>query len=156
MLTPPQNILVALDLDGHSRPLLEYGRMLADRCGAALHVLHVVPECIADSGATERRKAAAFEQLRKLVESADPTKGPVTVDCAAGPTAYAITRYAVAHHIDLIVMGTHWHGPSFQMATGSIAETVLGRSACPVLAVTTPAPSWDIDPAGSIASATHM
>jgi len=33
------------------------------------------------------------------------------------------------------VMGTHGHGPAFRMATGSIADLVLGSAACAVLAV---------------------
>jgi nucleotide-binding universal stress UspA family protein len=49
-------------------------------------------------------------------------------------------EYATQHGTDLIVMGTHWHGPTFRMTTGSIAESVLGLAPCAVLAVKSVAP----------------
>ena len=55
--------------------------------------------------------------------------------------------------IDRIVMGSHSHGPTFQMACGSVAEAVLGTAPCAVLAVKdTAVTTGAIDPPAALAS----
>ena len=53
----------------------------------------------------------------------------------AGNPFLEIIRYAKAHDIDLIVMGTHGRGPIAHMLLGSVAEKVVRKSPCPVLTV---------------------
>ena len=47
----------------------------------------------------------------------------------------AITDYARAEHIDLIVMSTHGRGGISRWVYGSVAEKVLQAAPCPVLLI---------------------
>ena len=49
-----------------------------------------------------------------------------------------INRYAKQHDIDLILMGTHGHGPVSEMLIGSVADKVVRTAPCPVLVVRQP------------------
>ncbi|MBK6429720.1 MAG: universal stress protein [Anaerolineae bacterium] len=52
-----------------------------------------------------------------------------------GPVPDAITDYARAEHIDLIVMSTHGRGGISRWVYGSVAEKVLQAAPCPVLLI---------------------
>lgn len=107
---------------------------MADAFGATLLVMHVIAAPIA----SEKRAIAEAEAkswLAGLLDDSDRVQRHATVDCVFGTPGCEIARYATEHGADLIVMGTHSHGPTFQMATGSIAELVMGLSPCLVLAV---------------------
>jgi nucleotide-binding universal stress UspA family protein/quercetin dioxygenase-like cupin family protein len=59
---------------------------------------------------------------------------------AEGEAAAEILRLAKALKCDLIVMGTHGRTGFSRFLTGSVAEEVLRKAVCPVLAVKTPLP----------------
>ena len=42
-----------------------------------------------------------------------------------------IVRYAKEQNIDLVVLGTHGHGPIAHMLMGSVAERVVRKAPCP-------------------------
>jgi nucleotide-binding universal stress UspA family protein len=130
-----KRILVALDFTEISAQVLDYARMLADACGASLHVLHVINQPCAASATVDEEQRDTCERLDALLNDADRDSRHATTACRVGATASEIVGYATENAIDLIVMGSHRHGPSFQMATGSIAESVVRLAACPVLAV---------------------
>ena len=69
------------------------------------------------------------------MDRADREVRQATTSCEVGTPANAIVAYADENAIDVFVMGTHWHGPTALMVTGSIAEAVLGLAPCAVLAV---------------------
>ena len=134
-----KRILVPIDFSGTSAHALDFGRTLADACGASLHVMHVIGYPLTNSRAFDQARHDALGRLDALLDRADRDERHATTSCEVGTPANAIVAYAGAHAIDLIVMGTHRHGPTFQMATGSIAEAVLGGASCAVLAVKDPA-----------------
>jgi nucleotide-binding universal stress UspA family protein len=47
----------------------------------------------------------------------------------------AITEYAKANAIDLIIVGTHGRGGVSRLLMGSVAERVVRTAPCPVLTV---------------------
>ena len=112
------NILVATDFGEASDSALRYGRELAGRFGATLHVLHVAENAYVDSDGSGPR-----------------TKAVVITSSSA---AYAIVDYARDHGIDLIVMGTHGRGALAHLVMGSVAERVVRLASCPVLTVRHP------------------
>jgi nucleotide-binding universal stress UspA family protein len=130
-----KRILVPIDFSDTSAHALDLGRTLADACGASLHVMHVIGYPLTNSRAFDQARHQALGRLDALLDRADRDERHATTSCEVGTPANAIVAYAGANAIDLIVMGTHWHGPTFQMATGSIAEAVLGVAPCAVLAV---------------------
>ncbi len=130
-----KTILVPIQLDGTSNRVLDYARMLADACGASLHLLHVMAYPLANPEGEAQERSDACQRLESLLDPADRDKRRATASCEVGTSLVEIVRYAKEHAIDLIVMGTHTHGPTFQMVSGSIAENVIRQAPCAVLAV---------------------
>ena len=133
-----KRILVAIDFSDTSPRVLELGRLLADACGASLHLLHVIGYPLANPEALGQERQDALRRLDSLLDRTDREVRQATTSCEVGTPANAIVASAGEKAVDLIVMGTHWHRPIFQMATGSIAEAVLGLAPCAVLAVKSP------------------
>jgi nucleotide-binding universal stress UspA family protein len=135
-------ILVATDFSDVSTLALEYARVLAQRFGAGLRVLHVVeapiplgselylPEA---TSVTERAVLRAQERLAETLSSltGDDIIGQVLV----GSAAKKIVEYASDHDVDAIVMGTHGRGTFAHLLMGSVAELVVRTAPCPVLTV---------------------
>jgi universal stress protein A len=145
-----KNILVATDFSEPSDAALTYGRELAGRFDATLHVLHVAENVYittfgADSFAAvapnvqEEIEEAARLRLEQLLIDSDgsgPRTTPV-IRTSASP-AFAIIDYAGEQGIDLIVMGTHGRGALAHLLMGSVAEKVVRLAPCPVLTVRHP------------------
>jgi nucleotide-binding universal stress UspA family protein len=142
------NILVATDFGEAADSALDYGRELAARFGATLHVLHVAEEVAIAFGAEaysailpemqEEVEAAARRRLHELTIDSDASGPRTTTAIRTGPAVYAIVDYAREHGIDLIVMGTHGRGAVAHLVLGSVAERVVRLAPCPVLTVRHP------------------
>ena len=130
-----KKILVAVDFSATSGRALDLARTLADALGASLHLITVVASAFETPADIEQEQRDACMRLEALLDPTDRTKRHATVSCQVGTPAHEIARYAADHEVDLIVMGTHTHGPTHRMATGSIAESVLGTAPCAVLAI---------------------
>lgn len=145
-----KNILVPTDFGEAADAALAYGRALADRFGATIHVLHVADNVYLTSFGAETYAAimpelqrdleeAARKQLDELLIDSDksgpPTK-PIILTSSA--PAFAIVDYAQKNDIDLIVMGTHGRGALAHLVMGSVAERVVRLAPCPVLTVRHP------------------
>ena len=145
-----KNILVATDFGEAADAALTYGRGLAGRFGANLHVLHVAQTVYLQTFGAETYSAMAPDLQRDLEEEArkrldelvidsDNSSPPTTraIVTSSSPT-FAIIDYAKEHNIDLIVMGTHGRGALAHIVMGSVAEHVVRLAACPVLTVRHP------------------
>ena len=149
MMTLKQ-ILVATDFSEPAEAALLYGRELAMRFGARLHVLHVAQDIYVTvlgaenylasaPGIQQQIEDAAQQRLAEIV-GANGVGEPDTIRCvltAASP-ARSIVEYAKANNIDLIVMGTHGRGAVGHLLMGSVAERVVRVACCPVLTVKHP------------------
>jgi universal stress protein A len=145
-----KNLLVATDFSGPSDVALAYGRELAGRFSATLHVLHIAPNVLISTLGAENYTAVAPELQEQIEADAWRTvKGLANATDPAGPRAIAavvvssapaaaILDYAKAHDIDVIVMGTHGRGALAHLVLGSVAERVVRFAPCPVLTVRTP------------------
>jgi nucleotide-binding universal stress UspA family protein len=144
-----KNILVATDFGEAADSALRYGRELAARFGATLHVLNVMDDLFATGYAIEAYSAfvpemqqavetAARRRLRELLVDSDGSGPATTSAIRTGSPAYAIVDYAQEHGIDLIVMGTHGRGALAHVVMGSVAERVVRFAPCPVLTIRHP------------------
>ena len=145
-----KNILVATDFGEAADSALSYGRELAGRFGATLHVLNVVENFYVTTFGAETYAAFVPEMQREIEDAArkrlDETlidsdgSGPATRPAVmtSGSAAYAIVDYARENSIDLIVMGTHGRGALAHLMMGSVAERVVRLASCPVLTVRHP------------------
>jgi len=141
------NILVATDFGEASEAALRYGRELAKRFDATLHVLTVAENvAIATLGAEtfaaiapelqHQIEATARQALDEAIIDSD-NSGPVTrpIVVTSSSPATAIVDYARDHDINLVVMGTNGRGVVEHFLMGSVAERVVRLAPCPVLTV---------------------
>ncbi len=141
-----KTVLVPTDFSDASESALRYGKAVALAFGASLHVVHVMEDLLAHAWAAEVY-VSSMPQLRDEIEKesrlrlgtlltdAERTQLRAETALLAGNPFLEIVRYAKAHNVDLIVMGTHGRGPIAHMLLGSVAEKVVRKSPCPVLTV---------------------
>jgi universal stress protein A len=142
-----KNILVATDFGAASDAALRYGRALAARFGARLHVLHVTENSYLTAASAygyvsippgiqmEIEAAAAKQTDGLLTDEERRTHQAIAVTITAGSPSAAIVDYARRHDIDLAVLGTHGRGALSHLLMGSVAERVVRTAPCPVLTV---------------------
>jgi nucleotide-binding universal stress UspA family protein len=144
-MTPDiKRILVPLDFSSNSRLALDYAYGLARKFDAALHLIHV---CEVPSMLTSSMDAYAIaytdwsqrlgEEAERELEKLRPALAGVTVttEVLFGNPARAIVAATATNAVDLIVMGTHGHGPLMHVVMGNVAERVVRTAECPVLTV---------------------
>jgi len=141
-----KTVLVPTDFSDASESALRFGKAMAEKFGASLHVVHVMEDLLAHAWAAEVY-VSSMPQLRDEIEKesrqrlgtllTDDERKALRAETAllAGNPFLEIIRYAKAHNVDLIVMGTHGRGPIAHMLLGSVAEKVVRKSPCPVLTV---------------------
>ena len=140
-----KNILVAIDFSEPSEAALMYGRELAARFGATLHVLHAVQDIYIGTLGAENFAALAPDLQQQIEDGARRRVDALVVDKSAPATvttivtssspALSIVDYAKDHNIDVIVIGTHGRGALAHLMMGSVAERVVRLAPCPVLTV---------------------
>ena len=141
-----KTVLVPTDFSDASESALRYGKAMAEAFGASLHVVHVMEDLLAHAWAAEvyvssmpqlrdEIEKESRQRLGALLTEAERTAFRAETALLAGNPFLEIIRYAKAHGVDLIVMGTHGRGPIAHMLLGSVAEKVVRKSPCPVLTV---------------------
>ena len=139
-------VLVPTDFSDASESALRYGKAMAEAFGASLHFVHVMEDLLAHAWAAEvyvssmpqlrdEIEKESRQRLEMLLGESDRSKFRAEIALLAGNPFLEIIRYAKAHDVDLIVMGTHGRGPIAHMLLGSVAEKVVRKSPCPVLTV---------------------
>ena len=141
-------VLVPLDDSPMAQHALE--QALADYPDADLHLLHVIDFVDAGYAASpdagmggylDEWEEAARDRADKLFEDATSTAeaagfaGDVHTTVEIGPPSRTIVEYASEHDIDYVVMGCHGRSGVSRVLLGSVAESVVRRSPCPVLVV---------------------
>jgi nucleotide-binding universal stress UspA family protein len=136
-----KQVLVPIDFGEASDVALDYGRALARTFGASLHVLHVMDNLFLrpTAGDPSQLEAAAATRLSQRITDDDRAAlhAQAVFETSDNP-AEQIVKYAKAHTIDLIVMGTHGRGAVAHLLMGSVAERVVRAAPCPVLTVRHP------------------
>jgi nucleotide-binding universal stress UspA family protein len=134
-------ILVATDFSEASEVAMDYGRALARTFDSALHLLHVMENQFLRPMPVDpyQHKTATSARLGQRLTDEDRTALHAhAVLETSDNAADEIVKYAGAHNIDLIVMGTHGRGAMAQLLMGNVAEKVVRTAPCPVLTVRHP------------------
>lgn len=141
-LYPFERILVPTDGSEHARAALDLGVELAAETGATLHLLSVVDATRYGSDSEsdallDRLEENADRELESAVESAvtDGAGVDVRTAVARGSVHGAISAYAEANDVDLLVMGTHGRSDDDGELPGSVTERVLRTAPAPALTV---------------------
>lgn len=158
-----KTILVPHDFSAGSGHALEYAQMMARRFGASLHFVHVceLPSLMTVSmdacaiASTDWSQRLGDDAKRELIDIASGIDGIKTsTEVVFGNPAHGIVTAARTNAADLIVMGTHGHGPIAHIVMGNVAERVVRTAGCPVLTVREPrAVEWHRPRAAAMASA---
>lgn len=138
-------MLVPVDFSGCSLDALEYGALIAQRSKTSLKLFHVLEPVsygldftLPQMAQRESSKAAITKRLSDLVSALTSVGLASDFLISGGLPADSILDAARAQSVDVIVMGTHGRRGLSHALFGSVAESVLRRSSCPVLTVRTP------------------
>lgn len=143
-----QTILVPVDFSEYSQVAFERAYDLALQLGARLHVLHVqdestlriaIKEGLFSQCSTDEEVQVAVghlteERFSKMLSSADKSKVAIEHLSRRGDSDREIVAYARDIEADMIVMGRRGAG-IISAVLGTIAESVIKKSPCPVLIV---------------------
>jgi nucleotide-binding universal stress UspA family protein len=132
-----KTILCPHDFSNFSEAANEYASVMAKATDAKIIYLHVTHPDIPHSAYAyidfDREQKVALEELEKV----KPTiKGvPAEYQVKFGLPSDEIVNFASERGVDLIVLGTHGRTGLKRALLGSVAEVVVRKSQCPVLAV---------------------
>ena len=140
-----KNILLAIDLNGSEKLLLERAYEWAKAFEANIWMLHVVapepefvgfgvgPQYIRDTRAEELRKEHRMldEYAKVFSEKGIEAEGLLI----RGATTEMIIKEAKKLNIDLIITGHHDHGIFYKMFFGSVATSLVRKAKVPLLLI---------------------
>ncbi|HWO01083.1 MAG TPA: universal stress protein [Blastocatellia bacterium] len=149
---PVSMILVSTDFSEYAQAAFETAYDLSVQLGAKLHVLHVqdesnlrvaVREGLLDERQTDEDLCKALEGLTAerfatLLAKVDRSKVAVESLSRRGDSGKVIVDYAREINADMIVIGRRGAGVVRDLlaaVVGSVAESVIRKSSCPVLLV---------------------
>ena len=143
-MTLPRTILVPVDFSAYSETALDYAVDLAAKLDAKLYILHVI--ALPGLGVPELGAALAPSIIDSIVRDSE-TELAKLADARRSKAQIADTllrtgdaRDVIIHTVseiaaDLIVMGTHGRHGVGRALLGSVAESVVRTSPCPVLTI---------------------
>ena len=141
-------ILVPVDFSENSQVAFEAAYDLALQLGAKLYVLHVQDEstlriaikeellsqCSTDEELQSSVERLTEERFSKMFSSMDTSKVAIEHTSRRGDSDREIVAYAREIEADMIVIGRRGAG-IISAVLGSVAESVIRKSPCPVLVV---------------------
>ncbi len=140
-----ERILVPVDFSDCSLDALEYAVVVAQQAKASLMLLHVLEPVsygldftLGHSRTREQLRESWTKRLEELASSHQHSQVPMESQLRGGSPADSILDSAQTLPCDLIVMGTHGRRGISHTISGSVAEAVLRKSRCPVIAVRSP------------------
>lgn len=138
-----QRILLPTDFSSFSAAAARYACELAVRFDSELHVLHTLDHHLTSTPAfgfgldlptfVSESKVAAEKKLAGFIDSVWSAGRTVVHFISEGSPQVEIVRYAREANIDLIVLSTHGRTGLSHVMLGSVAESVVRTSPCPVL-----------------------
>lgn len=137
-------ILIPTDGGDPAAEAAVHGFKLADRDGAAVHILYIVKttqhSLAGPYGATvvSRLEEKGKRVTDDLATQAEARGLETVTEVRSGHAPNNIVDYADEHGIDLVVMGTHGRSGIERLLLGSVTERVLRTSDVPVFVVHTP------------------
>jgi nucleotide-binding universal stress UspA family protein len=135
-----KNILYATDLSFAAERALPYALEIARRYNATIHALHVIqpdgyrqiPPEVSPKLALD---AEVFREESKTDLEVQLSGVPHEIIFKSGSFWPALSDLVKEKHIDLLVFSTHGRSGLQNLLVGSVAEEILRRAPCPVLAV---------------------
>lgn len=155
-----QKILVPTDFSKNALKAVVYASEIAQKTGAAIHLLHVIEPSLnmatmqTDSSATkvvEEKTAKLDDSLKSIADAYPQVK--VTPCLAGGAVIASIFKYMENEKPDLVVMGTSGASGLKKYIMGSVTAGVIGKTKIPVLAIPV---SYELEKPDAIMFATNQ
>lgn len=140
-----QKILACVDFSKESDAVVAFAAGLAQKSGAELILLHVVPpepdfvgfgvgpQSVRDSVAKRMQDAhVALQEIAAKSAAIGASIKPLTIQ---GPTVQKIMEQAEKTKADCVVVASHGHGSVYELVVGSVTQGVLRKSKVPVVVV---------------------
>lgn len=138
-----EKILVPFDGSGFSQKAFEKGLEIAEKFESELIVLTVIQSKISDSTGIslerlqeiqDEEEDTATVMLKELEDKAKTKNVSFSMEIIHNPsTSDGIVAFVENNNIDLIVIGSHGRTGFRKIVLGSVANSVLARTKCPVL-----------------------
>ncbi|OCC16136.1 universal stress protein family [Dissulfuribacter thermophilus] len=144
-----KKILFPTDLATSSEKVVPYVKLMADKLGAEIHIIHVmrsledfgfldvVSEDYSEtlSSYEKELRVGTEKALDKFIADNFSDQSNVQKFITIGDIINEIIDYADKNQIDMIIMGTHSKKGLEKIMFGSVANGVVKRADCPVLTV---------------------
>jgi len=140
-----KKILVPVDFSRCSADAFRYGLSIARQYRSRIILLHVVDFRVYESifhihmvpqdQAFETLKKIAVGKFAEMLADFDTADVEVEQRVLEGHPYIEIVRTAAREEVDLVVIGTHGRSGLDHILFGSVAEKVVRKAPCPVLAV---------------------
>src|SRR4051812_34202515 len=141
-----RRILVPTDFSDRGALAVRYAAELADKFGAELVLLHIVPESVlalpdavmptpAPMADLDALTEAGRTGLAHLIAALKLEAHKPRVEVRFGSPGQEIVAAARDLHADLVCVATHGRGGLARVLLGSVAEEVVRHAPCPVLTV---------------------
>ena len=133
-----KRLLCPIDFSEFNRSANEYASMLAKSTGAKIVYFHAyLPDVYETPPAYFDAEKETSRLLKKLKEFIQPAHEDIDAQYVVEPgtATSAIVQYAAENNVDLIVMSTHGRTGFSRLIMGSVAEAVVRKADCPVLAL---------------------
>jgi nucleotide-binding universal stress UspA family protein len=139
------HIVVPTDFSATARDALSMACAIARGTPAKISLVHVVPDVwrqpwvaeagIELAGLQDEMDSDAHELLKTLAAEEEFRGVPVQPVVLIGTPHVEVSDFVDTYGADLMIVGTHGHGPVRRLLLGSVAERLIRMARCPVLAV---------------------
>jgi nucleotide-binding universal stress UspA family protein len=116
----------------HSKVILMHVSSFLPQLASMSAGADIVPLPSTPDAQTQADIRKQLDQLQHLLNSEGLESETVQLN---GPPAEEIMKKAKTERVDLIVLGSHCHGPLYHLIVGGVSESILHRTRCPVLVV---------------------
>lgn len=132
-------IVAPVDLDEHTKVVIEYATYMADKLSAKLTLIHVVEllraqgDVVLGSATTEEYNKNRITYAREMMQEHISDLSDCTGFVVTGEIVDEIVAFAEKKEASLIIIGTHGSKGLEKLLLGSVAERVVKRAHCPTL-----------------------
>lgn len=144
------SVLVPLDATPNAEGALDLATTFAESCGAAIHLMNVVPTVetvtgdrlaaarltpISTAEALKVEETYAQDYLSRMMSTLQARGLNVDATVFRGEVGPSIARAVQQFEADIVIIATHGRAGLDAMYTGSVGQTIMARATRPILLV---------------------
>jgi nucleotide-binding universal stress UspA family protein len=130
-----ERLLISTGGSGNEERAIKSGITIADRLGASVHALSVIPHVVTRDHLGYDPEIAAENAVEELERKCREVGVAVNTEIRKGDPVEEILNCSEESNVDIIVLGTHGRTGLDHAVIGSVAEQVIRRASVPVMTV---------------------